>query len=605
VLMESARPFDVSSFDPETGASTQGQYTWVDQGKGLIDLVSAWKKVFALRDASLPTAVSLNDKSIELDYEVLISTTSGNGLAYNGSRAGPEKTPVFGTGIYLDTFGEDILKQVHISRKLPEALAAGPDAGKLTRQLLTTHDEFILKTTIYGSNKNWVKAGVLDELNCADSKTANLTVLGRGVEVKIKEDGTGELAALPASTLNVCIDREIIKNELGPGDHGALISAYRVVDGKMAEVPSFTVPVYVTIPHKTLAGASAYEVNSSVKSFGVNRNYVNVPKGTTLVRLSLEVPEFKSGVTECGGIELMSLEGLNTAKSFAARKEAKISNCDDNGAPVPAEKRKLVFSRSNPTAGIWDLHVFGTYKYKNSKFKMRVDYITAHPSSEKIEGGLAALTGSLTWKLEESSMSVLPDSAKSSIEIDSLLTSNEVKVGQDEHVIVGGSLKTYDSEVKLVTVTTGASPGNDIDLVVLECPSSAQNAEDAACTPAASSGGAADNELAQFEPKTGKTYAIRVDGFDIKDEGKFLSTEKLTLVSEKGTISIEGASPDFLVTYSITPAQLAGSKLAQHPLFTLGKYSIAGAMTLKTSDEMVLGSVPVKISFDALGSGLL
>ena len=122
---------------------------------------------------------------------------------------------------------------------MPESLASGPDAGDLQRQLETTRDEFVLKTTIYGSNVEWVRAGTLDSVNCWDTPRANLTVTSRGVEVAVAKDGTGTVNVEYESALNVCINRDAIAHDLPQGDNGALIEAYRVVNGKVAVAPLF------------------------------------------------------------------------------------------------------------------------------------------------------------------------------------------------------------------------------------------------------------------------------------------------------------------------------------------------------------------------------
>lgn len=610
VLIETARPFDVTTFDPATGAKRKGQYTWMDQGTGMIDLVAAWKKLVALRDLPVESPVRLDGNAVELDYQVLVdSKKNPNGLPYDGSRPNPDGAPVFGTGLYLDASTGDTLHRVHLSRRLPESLAAGERAGELEEQLHTTFEEFVLKTVIHGSDKKWLKAGVLDALNCADSPEENLVVYGQGATVGIKagSETAGEIRELKGTALNVCVDRRMIAEELSPGDHGALISAYRMVGGRVSEVASFVVPVSLTIPHKTLAGSTAYETSGDVKSFGVSRNYVKVPEGTSVVRVTLEVPALKRDASgqvapgeTCSGIELMSLEGGNTAGSFPSRAAARISNCDALGAPVEEEaKRRLVLARANPNAGVWDLHVFGSYKYALSKYKLRVDYVTAKASVTSITGGLAALNGSIEWKMRESSISVTPSSTQSALELNGLLAETHSQVAKGANLVVEnalGSFRKYPAEAKSVVITTGGSSGNDIDLVVLGCAEGTTSIEDASCAKVASSGTATDVERAAFAPKAGKVYAIVVHGYDVKDEGKFVSGETIGLAPEKGTVVIRGEQPAFAIEHSMLDEQVAASRILSNELFALGKYSAVGALTLRTEEDVVLGAIPVKVS---------
>ena len=603
VLMESARPFDMDSYDAQTGERKLGQYSWVDEGKGMIDLVSAWKKLFELRDNTLPSGVvDSAGKSVELDYEVLTSLKNPTGEAYDGSRAWADdqnvKSPAFGTGLYLDYYAHDTYRQVNIARRLSQKVEASADAGDLAALLATSGEEFVLKTVYYGSDKKWLNVGTLAAVDCANSPTSNLRLIGRGAEISQKEDGTGTISPVNASILNICVNRQMIQNELPKGDQSALISAYRTINGAVASVPSFTVPVYVTVPHRTLAGNTAYEVSKTVKSFGVDRNYVTIPKATSVVRITLELPKFQAE-TGCMGVELMALQGGNTLAPKEGRPALRISNCTDNGAPSDA-KRTLVLTRTTPVPGIWDLHVFGRYQYPSSTYKLRVDYVVAEASVKSIEGPISALTGSLNWTLKESSLHIAPDAQKSSFELNSLISTTKTKVAQDGHVIVEGALgklRAYPHGAKSVTVTTGGSAGNDIDLAVLECPAVDTNAEEAgACTEAGASGGSNDVESVTFAPKAGKFYAVRVDGYAVHDEGNFDSGETITFESEKGTLAISGGEPTFRVDYSFTAEQLAASFLANHPLFTSGKCQLGGDLILKDASDVVLGSVPLKIT---------
>jgi hypothetical protein len=596
ILIETARPFDVEKLNSKTGIKGKGQYTWIDQGAGMLNLPAAWKKLFEYRDEKIASAVRLNGESIELDYQVMISATSPNGIAYDGSRRDSQGTPAFGSGIYLDYEGKDLLRQVHIARRLSAKHATSPEAGQMTRDLLTTQDEFVLKTVSYGSNKGWLRAGVRDELDCWDSEQENLVVLGRGVEVSVTEVGSAALVPHPASILNVCFNRNVIQNELEAGDHGALIFAYKTEGGKVSSVPAFVVPVYLTVPHKVLKGSMAYEINSTVKSFGVDRNYVLVPEGTSVVKVSVEIP----ADVPCSGIEIMAYDGENTSKIFKSRAEGRVSNCDPNGAPVAESKRKLTFFRSNPNAGIWDLHVFGLYKYRQSNYKMRVDYIVAKTSIDKIQGNLRSLTGSFEWNLLESSSSIVPDSVKSTIQLNSLKTQSQQKIVQSAQVWIDGPLgvlRAYPQEVIAVDVSIGGAPGSDLDMVVVECPINVKAPDPAQCEVVGSSGGPTDVESVKFLPKQGKLYAVGVSGFDVTGgEATFTSVEHLLMDADMGTITVSGQTPKFTIGYGFSIDTLLSGKVLTHPLFISGKFSASGELVVRSSDDTVLGVVPMEIT---------
>lgn len=594
VLIESARPFGLA------------QYTWADQGTGMIDLASAWKELAAVRDLTPPTALQA-DEPIELDYEVIVQQKSPTGVAYDGSRGIEKIGPAFGTGIYLNYFTDETLQPVYVSRKLSEKYSGAPNAGDLTRQLLTTRDEFVLQTTIYGSDKQWLKAGTLDQLNCWTSETANSSLIGRGVDIHVNPDGTGEINPFFASALNVCFNRDVIRNELPPGEHGALISAYRVVDGVVAPVASFVVPVFITVPHQLLKNSTAYHVEDRVKSFGVKHNYVFIPKGTSLVQVTLEVPEVKAGAG-CSGVELMGLLGGNTVVPFKTRREARAYNCDTLGRPLSAQNfRRVVYIQTNPNPGMWDLNVFGMYKYLDSQYSIQVDYQNFGSSITTISGGLPALTGSFDWSLKEGSLGVLPDSEASQFKLTGLQNTVKATVAKGQYVVVEnplGALRKYPDGVSKVTITTGGSPGNDIDLTVFECDpgvalmslaSPTFKLNTLQCAALIASGGPTDVESVSFEPKANRVYAVRVDGYTIKDAGLFSSTETLELADELGTLTFAGDPSKMTVHYDFDAEDIAASDILKHPLFTSKAYQAVGSITLRTAVGIVLSAIPVTV----------
>jgi hypothetical protein len=357
-----------------------------------------------------------------------------------------------------------------------------------------------------------------------------------------------------------------------------------------------------------LAYSTAYDVQQTVKSFSVRRNYVTIPKGTTLVRMTLEVPAVKptaEGLMEkgesCSGVEFMPLLGNNVAKFFKVRTEARVSNCDASGSfTEEGIKRKLTVTIQNPKPGIWDLPVFGSYKYALSKYHLRVDYMTSTSSVKEIRGGLDALKGRMKLDLQESSLALSPSATKSGIEITSLMSHTSSQVKNSESLFVpgqSGALRSYSAGIKKVTISTGGSPGNDLDLFILECPKTAKDPTDPACTQVAISDGPTDEETASFEPKADKVYAVKVLGSNVKGEGKFQLTEILTFAAEKGTLAISPAgNGSFDIDYQLAADQLAASAIVSSDLFLTGKYTLLGNLTLRAEDDTVLYALPVTVT---------
>jgi hypothetical protein len=531
-----------------------------------------------------------------------------SGALYDGTIIRGLGQPAFGTGLIIDYKDEENFYPVSIARRLPESWSATPIAGDLTRQLRTTADEFILRTQIYGSEHVWVKAGALDQSDCFNSEEARLNIVSEGMNLEISSKGNGTLNPLKLSNLNVCINRDMIERNLQPGDHGALISAYRIVNGRVAAIPSFILPVYLTIPHHTLAGSTGYSIQEGVASFEVKRNYVSIPKGTTLVRVSLEVPPVKrasignegESTQGCAGVELMALLGSNRAKPFKTRPEARVSNCDASGRPVSDEsKRKLIFTQSHPIAGVWDLAVFGSYRYPKSNYQMHVDYFTATTSVQSIQGGLALLQGSFDFTILKSSLGLQPSLVKSAYEFNALESKIELKIKQGDHSVVSSPValaRSYPAEVKKVALRTGHSPGNDLDLFIFECAASAQSIDDPSCSLFKKSDGPTDEELVTFEPVVGKVYFVRVDGVEVKNDGSFTCKETLYFEGEKGDLSMTGKDSLFNISYAFSSQQSSISKLMNHDYFQSGKYKLKGSILVKANDGTILSVIPIEIA---------
>lgn len=609
VVIASAKPFDVTRFDLTTGDFTRGQYTWIDQGLGMINLPRAWDALKAERDSRVSSGVySLKDgkkDEIRLDYQVRVLRGNPNGLKYDGTIEVPpdlykQSGPRFGRGIWLSSKESDSLIPVQIARRLPASAQARDDVGDLKRLLVDTKDEFLVKTVIYGSKERWVKAGSMNQETCMTSPVEDLTVLGEGATDAFDAVDTPRSIAQRESTLYVCIDRSITA-QLPSGDHGALIMLYRKDGDKVESNPEVIVPVYITIPNKTLAGAAGYEVNSTVQSFGVARNYVDVPGGVSLVSVTLEVPEATvngSVVTGCQGVRLYAYEAGNTllpaeidgTKSIA-------SNCDDNGTPTPT-KRRVTYSRTNPKAGLWDLHVFGRYNFELSNYKLSVQYAKVKASVSEIAGAPAVLNGIVTLDVLDASFAAKPAASTSSLELTGLKQATTPKIKQDEQLLVpdadGNAVRSYGEEVVSVTITTGGATGNDLDLSIQECPS----ADLTKCVPIDQSAGATDVESVTFAPAKDKVYRALVSGYDVSHgDGTFTFGEQRSLAAtEKGVVTVEELGGDhFKLSYSFDQE---ASALLKNVLFTSGRYALVGALTIRTDDRSVMTNLPVSVKHE-------
>ncbi|MCX6117506.1 MAG: S8 family serine peptidase [Proteobacteria bacterium] len=605
-ITSSARPFDVNSYSVKSKKSSRGQYTWIDQGHGMIDLPAAWKALKAERDLKLPSAVSVESNgtktNIDLEYEVRVLRTNPNGNDYSGAviapTSGKATEPRFGRGIYLDMKSRDSLIGVQIARRLPLNASSRPDVGELHRQLVTTADTFVLETTMYGSKSQWIKTGTLGRLDCQDSSTAPLTVIGQGALDNFSAEApTPPSTALAASTLNVCLNRGLMAT-LTPGDHGALIKAYRISGAKREAHPSFIVPVYLTVPHGVMSGSSGYNLSGVVKSFGVQRNYIDVPKGLNLVKITIEVPEAKvvgNAVSGCSGVELMILEGLNTAKpaELSPRAKARASNCDPTGAT--SDTRRISYTRFNPTPGVWDVHVFGQYAFAESAYTLTVEFANITSSVALIGPEMSRLNGSLNLTVGDASLAVKPSSEKSELVLSKLEQRRLVAIKDKEELKVvdseGTLARVYDSSVGSVTISTGGLSGSDLDLKVLECSDAALEK----CEDVAESAGPADDEKATFTPVVGKFYVPIVIGYSVSSaNAEFKFTESKNLTSqEKGLVTVtQTDAQTFAIAHKF---DVDASGLLKSVAFTSRKWIAGGQLSVNSDDGAGLLRIPVEV----------
>lgn len=609
VLMASARPFNVTSLNLSSGEKKSGEYTWIDQGTGMLNLPAAWEALKAARDTALPKAIIGTEEDgsktpIAVDYQIRVLRKNPNGIKYDGSLEAPVDAqttePRFGTGVWLDANDSDSLVPVQIVRALPFSASRRADVGDLVKQLNTTADEFALETVVHGSHVPWVKAGVLTAVDCHKAPAGNVDVIGQGAVLVPKDESDPESGAtstvLGASVLNLCVDRAQV-DALPAGDHGALVHLYRVLGGKKEAIPSLTVPVYLSKPHKTMAGSASYLVESTARAFDVSRNYIQVPEGTSLVEVELEVPAAKevgNDVRGCAGAELMIREGKNTLtpKEFDSRSKATAVSCDLTGKATP-EKRIVRLARSNPNPGLWDVHVFGRYQFPESPYKLKVTYARVESEKKGIAGESSALNGAFSLKVLESSQKLVPSSEKSEFVLKGLKQVSVHKAVPEEDLPVpnldGQLLRTYKEDVAAVVIATGGSPENDIDLVVAEC-----NADGSGCSAIGQSGSPTDVESVTFAPKAGKAYVALVNGYDVqvgKEDFEFSETQMLR-EKENGTVSVSEAETGFVVEHTF---DVAASKILAREEFLSSKYTAVGHLKVIGVSGAVIAELPVSI----------
>ncbi|MFZ9595835.1 MAG: S8 family serine peptidase [Bdellovibrionia bacterium] len=610
VLMESARPFRVSRFDVEKGEYQKGPYTWADEGMGMLDLPQAWSKLFELREAQLESAVSLEGKPVELEYQVLVPIKNPSGVAYDGSRQEATGGPSFGEGLYLNASEVRPLYPIGVSRRLPEKWASHPQVGDLTMQLRTTQDEFLLKTYIYGSDQPWVRAGTLDDLDCSSPEDSEFALIGEGATVETLDHHSGRLNLSKFSTLNLCMDEAKIAT-LQPGDHGALIQAYRIVDGKVAVLPSFTVPIFMTVPHQELSSSEPVVISRSIKSFEGQRNYLKVPEGTSFVQVTLEVPPVvlddqgnKTAQSHCSSVELMALIGKNTSKLFASRSQARVSNCDSSGRPIDSlSQRRVRQIIPGPMSGIWDLHVFGSYPVPNSDYTLTVDYFKSSSSIQEIRGDFLSLSGRFRVQFNEASLPVGPDPRVSRYELQGLKTSHEEVISGAGEVMVkqdGRVFHEYLEGVNLVRATISGSSEADLDLLVIGCDKKAQDLSDPSCHPVMSGTGPTDREEVIFKPSSQLHYAFKVLSSESPSLLRFQFSQFMSFEPELGMLQFmedqtEAGNRGFEVSYEMSPDQVSRSVLLQTPCFQEGRCSITGLISVLTSGGVPLAKIPLEI----------
>lgn len=618
VIMDSARPFRVSSYDPKTGLVKKGIYTWIDQGYGMVSLPQAWQLLKKKSAQELPSGVVLTDQgnrqsqNVSLDYKVRVLRPLGNGMRYDGMQTFDTGSLVgaarserkFGQGIWLTEQEADNLLEIHFNRSLRLKELGHPQVGELLRQLNTSSESFALETIYYGSQSAWLKVGVSQSVSCAKddvSQSSALTLLGAGaVDMPVDPDSRTALNPARASSLYLCLKKNLIA-DLPPGDHGAIIRAYKVVDGQRDTLASFEIPVYLTVPHHAASMQAKFTATQQVGSFMVDRHYVRVPKGVSVLRVSLELPKANpnDGGDSCSGVSLMVLAGGNTrTPADLAMSGSVAQNCSSLGAPMN-NRLAVKFTELNPMPGIWDLHVFGRYQFPLSTYTLNIDYATfaAVPNLNLNQSTIGI--GKFPLVLKESTFDAVPDAAKSQFSLKALLaqTQHEITPGQGVLTIpsANGKLaRTYRADAGTVTITTKSSmEGLDIDLAIDEC----DDEELKACKNVARSGSATADERGVFLPKAGKFYAVRIDPYEVPaDKAGFIATELINAHEpEMGRLQVEqdqSAAGNFNINYSF---DVSASQLFIDPLFSSGKYQIAGEVMLVNAAGVGLTNVPVSV----------
>ncbi len=613
IIQSSARPFDVNTYDPESGEIRQGQYTWIDQGNGMINLPQAWKMLQHL--AANPIAPSItapDDKGVEqpvvLDYEVRTRFVNRHKIAYDGSVTANDRDIEgldtnltqeavdlkYGRGLWIDYNGTRAIYSARINRSLPFSLSKRADARELTRRLESTVDKFKIVTVIHGSSVPWLKAGTLLSQDCSQSQvTPYHTVVGPGVN--------------QASILLACVDRTQV-SKLPPGDHGALIYGYRVDERDNVEAhASFIVPVYLTVPHFDIKkvvsvgrdGSSTvlpgYELKGVVPAYGVRRNYIEVPAGVVLMNIRVELPPavIVDGMRQnCGGAALSISRGgpLDLPEDSPS-----VSTCNPVGEDINSMPTGMI-SESNPTPGVWEVHVGGHWAFRGSAYTLKVDFVQVEASRSEITGTASALSGDLELTLRRS-LDLLPVAEKSELVLEWLTSQRTVaSVGHKATIALTDSAKLstfqYPSTIMEVKVETFHTDRTiDVDLKIMEC---ADATVSSPCQEVASSAGPDSYESAKFIPRSDRVYRYEVEGFDTKGvPAAIFYTISERYAAESTGVTIDALSDNsYKVSYAMGTDQ---SRILQLPRFISGQAVAEGQLIVKTATLETVARIPVRI----------
>ncbi|HYX38036.1 MAG TPA: S8 family serine peptidase [Oligoflexus sp.] len=606
VLIGSAKAFDAATFDPKTNQVTQGQYTWIDQGTGMISVPAAWTALKTLASRHVSTGINVGGKDVQPIYEVRTLMTNRYGKVYDGKPVEGNPVTAYGAGLWLDARSNRSLYSVGVARRLPliaDGAQTADQQGDAFAKLVSSGEFFKLTTEIHGSAIDWLKVNTLaaanpDQTNSCNALEASdkLTLVGQGALDAASVGGTQE------SVIYVCIDREKFAR-LAKGDHGALIRAYRQnADGSVVEnVPSFIIPVYLTLPHETLTDGKAYTVTQAkVKALGISRNYVEVPADVSAMRVTLSVNKATvdafGQAHNCSGVYLNTYAADNTVQPKALAGVVAY-NCTGSGYSVgPDDELRSKFAAEviAPKAGIWDMHVEGLSRYPLSTYQLRVDYVKAASQVKEVKGGIEALNGSLNIEIKEGSVPYNVNPTRSSYIMDQAVQTLRPEIKMSEKLEVangaGAVLRTYPATVTNVAIATSGAPDSDLDLEIHECTLTGTE-----CKVMGSSGGPADEEAANFVPKADKAYKFVVDGFKVPaGQVTFQFSESITFAKGAvGTVTASQLGSDrfWNVVYSLNKTD----PFFQSEIFLKDpSYEARGSIRV-ASDDLTLAVVPVQV----------
>ncbi|MBC7658270.1 MAG: S8 family serine peptidase [Chitinophagaceae bacterium] len=628
VFLGSARPFDVTTLDLETKLAKKGHYTWIDQGVGMVNIPGAWEALKALGQSQLPTGVVINGQRLEPTYQVRTIVTSRYGTLYNGAapatdagKSGVTPQGQWGGGLWIDNASSRTLHTIGIARRIPDGSALlnnENEIGSAFNALASSAEFFTLKTEIHGSDIPWLKVNTFFTLNTGAGNTCDSV----GAREKLILNGQGALDAsggsgvngTAESTLFVCVDRSKVAT-LPPGDHGALIKAYRTnADGTLIEnVPAFIIPVYLNIPHETLTGNKPYTVTEGhVKAFETARNYVNVPAGLSSLKVTLSVPKASKDVfgqpQNCSGVN-MDVYSASATKRLPDFDPMQVyvgaSTCNGpGGAVLDTDSNSFVKEVANPKPGLWEFHVTGFDYYANSTYKLQVDYVKSSSKLTQVVTTKEALkNGSFNIEINESTLTNLAvDTTRSQIILNKAFRKSSEKIitGEDLTIVNGADgkpLRTYPASVSAITLTTDNAPaGSNVEMGLEECDPKGAN-----CHFVAVSVGPTSKETVTAPISPDKAYQVIV--IDAKaTEASPVSvdvTELLTLKSAAtGAVTARTLGTDhFLeVSYALDASLPVNAEYFNSSFFAGKTYDAFGLITVATS-EITLSSVPVRVTF--------
>jgi len=373
-----------------------------------------------------------------------------------------------------------------------------------------------------------------------------------------------------------------------------MIQAYRKdASGRIEKYPTFEVPVYLMVPHHSLKDGKNVDLRKDVRGFGVDKSFVRVPEGTTLVRIHGEVNVAQSS-DECNGVVMSMQHGVNVLAS-----EGVLLNCGIDGKPGNGRR---VYDKTyfRPPAGLWNFDAFGIYWFDKTKYNLKVDFVKVEHTLAKdllLATKPEETTGKFNMLLADKSYEIKPDVSKSMYAYYGFgaQTSVSVKTGEAAKIKSpeGLEYKVYSSDVLGVIVdTTVKNKSSDVDVVVYECEftgsAEAPVVDSSTCQVKEQAMTASGDEHVEFYVEPDYAYAIEIQGYDTGNAKETVQVKTVQYMKniEKGSLSFaEKSKNDYDVSYAL---DYQNSAMLKDARYTSKKYFIEGVLRVIGENKEIL-----------------